>query len=447
MLWFRKHLPRLVSRNVFEFTFCFMVFTILYMRGIGLCPDSNSYLSHHIIRPPLYPLFIDFVQLVSRTHYLTVLLLSQLTIGFLAAYIFCSFIKRSFKLPLWVTFVLSLFCLYPYIYQNAGNLILSEGLAYPLFLIAMRFCLEGILYRNSRSIVLAIVFSIPLVLTRGQFLFLYPVLAATLLYLFVFAAGIRAKALFLIMVFLSSIIITNLTERTYNYVLHQHFVVAPFSGVQFLTTALYVAKEDDAKLFNSPSLSRLFLSVYTKMMQQKVNQESYPKVNSIYPTYAAHFAMSYNTICWNILIPEISSQVLHKTGKPDKDDWITVNRITSSMAFTLVKANLGRFIHFYILNFISGLRSFILNVPALFSLVLIATTRNRITELFFFVSLLHFANIALVALVEAPLTRYLMYTQVFYDVLVCVLVYMAFDHHTRRNGPVETTEYAYGERG
>ena len=90
---------------------------------------------------------------------------------------FVARLRRLFALPAWVLHV-STFCLLLMPYWGplrVGNKILSEGFAYPLFLLALGHLLTALVQRRSRGFWFFFLFTGRSVLNRPQFLFLYPV--------------------------------------------------------------------------------------------------------------------------------------------------------------------------------------------------------------------------------------------------------------------------------
>ena len=104
-----------------------------------LVPDTGSYLEGHFFREPGYPFVLQTAMAIAGSSYATVVVILQQLAGVLAAYFLCSFFRERFELPYWLFSLIMVIALSPYFSVHTGkigNTIQSEGLTYPLFLLA-----------------------------------------------------------------------------------------------------------------------------------------------------------------------------------------------------------------------------------------------------------------------------------------------------------------------
>lgn len=411
----------------------FLLFLFLLIQGIGFQPDSNSYIDNSITRAPIYPLFIDFCRWFAGESYLTAILLIQLIFGFYSIITFCFYIQKTFKIPLWLFYLLSLILFTPYLPDLAiGNFVLTEGLAYPMFLIVSKYLFRSVIMKSTRDAIIYFILCIPLILIRGQFLFLYPVSILLLIYLFINAQNGKKRVILLTVVFIVCVITTDISERCYNYVEHSRFVKAPFTGIQLLTPALFISDETDKEIFTDVAQRQLFENWFEEMKNNKANI-NYPEQEG--QVEVEHFLNKYNVICWQIVAPSMSKAPLAKTET--KDSWINFDKVATHMAISLIKDNWKGYIFLNSQNCIVGLSQiFFDNVKLtillfwllcyilIINLILIIYGDNNPIYLFsFFVIVIHFTNLGAVSLVEPILVRYAFYTNVLIKVIIIFGVY------------------------
>ena len=154
----------------------FVIFLFLLIPETKLHNDSLSYIENYFRRVPLYPLLIDITQFISSDNFLLFLKFLQLIIGYFSFLIFINHFKKYFELKNNIDyFLLSIIILIPYInpYSFLGSSVLSESLAYPLFLVYIATIFE---FKNNPSIknlIFNFIILTILILTRGTFTFLF----------------------------------------------------------------------------------------------------------------------------------------------------------------------------------------------------------------------------------------------------------------------------------
>jgi len=403
------------------------IFTLLMLHGPQHYTDSETYLNATLIRSPLYPFLIDIFRFFCGSSFEYWLVAFQLTIGGWAIYLFCSIISRQlFLSPLGFIVTLAL-AASPYfgLSIQTGNAILGEGIAYPLFLFAIYFLIRGLTEKSFRFIGSFVLFSFLLVLTRKQFLFLYPI-AFLIIGHFLFCGGGRLKVFYLLMILFLGGFSVSFIEYANNYLRRDHFAPTSYTGIQLVTMAVYVSKSTDILVIRDEQQAKLFQHIYSRTNQKRITLDTLDAARqNQFLNKFQHFFTNYPDIMTEV-IDAVENVYLSKTITRDEGQ-IIAERETTRLAFTLIKENPKRYAMMYLLNVFYGLGGhgigdgysvrgnyFVLLqlVAAVFlcKYLIQYPKKMPIAIVFIFLLLLHFSNIAQVALVVPALDRYTFYT-------------------------------------
>ena len=400
----------------------------LYLRYISACifvmfwyfvgpiqaPDSYTYIHGNEVRSPLYPLIIQMVN-----GNLSLLVLLQLALGLFAAHYLLVTLKEIFRFTIDIAIIVLCLLLYPYCHVLApsvfymGNYILTEPICYPLFLLALAFLFKGITQGKLSQYIAFIVFSGLLVLTRRQFLFLYPIFAIVFCYVVLIQKPNFSKIL-LLAIFVSSILFTNVLEKTYQYVQHGKFVTIPFTGKQMLISALFVAKEQDEKLFHDPTQKEFFINVHEKMSAMQITFKYRQSLVKNYISYYEYF---------NYVLHGVVPEVLKSMNL--KDVYVN-NAMFLDITFRLIQSNFKDYVKLYVKNIQvnMGSRSFVLFLISMYMFSFLYCLRygNAWALVFFLTVTMHIGNYMLVGLVEPIKWRYSLYTNFPLAALLAIFV-------------------------
>jgi hypothetical protein len=336
----------------------------------------------------------------------------QLFMGFVASLWLskriCDWFSVSSKL---IFSVLLVIFLTPYIgYTHIGNAVLAEALCYPLFLAWIGTFGESIFHHKSRSIAWSFLWMTLLVLTRRQFLFLYPVLGILCLYWLAKRYQIK-KTIMLIGVVFMTILGTNGIERLYQYTQDGHFKTIPFAGISALNLPLFVSTPDSLHYLHDSRQRALFQAVYPKMMKLGLvyNPNRVHDTFDIYIPPLTRFKGSYDLIQWNLVTP-----ALHHLGYTDQyenDAWL------GDMAITLIQHHWQPWLKLYVKNIVTNMGGYYYTSLLLVFLFLLgcrlcqsSVQSTRQQQVVFFLILAQFGNYASTALVQIAMKRYTIYT-------------------------------------
>ena len=118
------------------------------IRGIGEYGDSGQYLTMHIHREPLYPLWLYMIKMFSGKNIEAGILLGQCLLAAVCTTYYCSYLITRFKLKIMGGMVIWGITLVSHIitplFSESGliltSAILSEAICLPLFLVFLVEC-------------------------------------------------------------------------------------------------------------------------------------------------------------------------------------------------------------------------------------------------------------------------------------------------------------------
>lgn len=408
---------RLMSRNGFSMSWSGAYFTLflglvisILLKGPVIGDDSSTYINHWPTRSPVYPFLLD----IFDGHYY-LLVSFQVLFGITSILFFCEKLRSIFLLAPQVSIVVFSLLLLPYLpvgFLDIANFVGTESISYSLFLLSTGYFISGLQTLDKRSIFLSCVILFFLMLTRKQFVFLYPVYVLMLLLI-----RDRPKSLAMICIVFVSYFGSNGIERIYNGVTTGNFTGIPFTGIQLVVRPLWVASQVDADQFSG--LEReVFVSTLRAMDRDKVSLNSC--VESTLPIQCGyhHFLESYNIICWQILYP-----ILKENGMTD---WWDIDKMTLSISYKLINEHWIA----YLSEYYSAVKNgdgphYILLLILIFIFSLTSSIRRDDigSKVLLTITMMSLANILLVSIVEPLLQRYTFYTSFLQIAILIVLLF------------------------
>jgi len=397
-----------------------VLFIFLMIKGPLLAPDSGSYIGKSELRSVLYSLFSQTYPFLKGYLTLTV----QLLLGIYAGITLLKSLDKIFHLSNTLAAFLTLLFFLPYYGPTAfGNFILSEALCYPFFLLFSAAFLEGIFLKKTSLVLRSLLWAGLLVLTRRQFVFLYPIGILFLAYAWVFEKKGFQKGK-LVLGILGLFIGNELLERGYHLIYHNHFAHVPFTGIQMAVAPLYVSKAEDKAAFNSDAeLKKIFSETFDRLKEKKLLSESLERGKVAYEIYYYyHFLDNYNAIEWQNLGPVIVENGIIDMYKTDP--------LMLKMVKTLIPLNLKSYLTLYAHNIILNMGGYIAFGVFIFltfsAFYWYLRERHLYALLYFFVSLMTIGNYCLIALVEPAMHRYTIYTNILQFAFMAIFIEKGF---------------------
>ncbi len=360
----------------------------------------------------------------------------QLLFGLAGAWVFSRSLEAIFAIPPWLSVILFLTVLTPYFFGDYryGNTVHTEGLCYPLYLIGFSLLLHGVADKSLRPLFWFLAALLLLVLTRKQFLFVYPAFALVVAYVLFFFPGRLGPKLLLAAAFAATMLGAHLGERASVYARSGKFETIPFTGIQLSVAPIYFSSAEDRALFDDePVIQELFDAVHQNLTRLGGLYESLRDKRVFVNHYYNHFSGSYN-----LIVHQTVKRLLRERGIEDNFE---IDRITMTMALRLLRADPLPVIKLYFHNVKFGLGGYymMLFIAAVFGLAFLAHLwrRDTLSICLFLATLFHLGNFTAVAVVEPLLRRYTTYTETLLTALLIVAVYLLLFRPTRQSAGSE----------
>ncbi len=262
----------------------FMIFFLgcLCIFGTPQYNDSAQYISMHVHREPLYPLFLFAIRSIAKEHYLIIAGLLQ---SILAAYACSRFVlyihsiiesgDDNARVKWLISLVaLMLISVIPYIITPLMSLthvmlscgILSEALALPLFILFAIRLHRMIIEERTSDRIWSFILAILLSFTRSQMLF---TLIAWLI--IIIASYIRSdkknilKFMIPVIVLIVFIPVRTMLIKSYNLIFNGRYVDNVYTNLTMLTNIFYVTDRDTGARIEDEDLREIFYRLYDEM--------------------------------------------------------------------------------------------------------------------------------------------------------------------------------------
>ena len=411
--------------DIFLIILNIVIFMYLVNRGFTLVADSNGYIQNYFLRTPFYPLLLDLFQFLFHQDSFLLITVFQIILSFAAVFNLSWTLKKYFhldKLTFYIIYFILLSPVYspfPYIAQYISNNIATESITYSLFLITISLAIKVIFEPNLKGLVRLFLFSVLTATVRPQFIFLYVIDVIIILYYFYqiknFRRTVISATYLILFIFLASIF-----TKTHNFLYHGIFSKVPVTGIQLITPQLYLSSPADIKLFQTAKAKAFLERTYHEMSARQLFKTSSSTLEVL-----AKYHQVYNAICNGVVRQNDRIRL-------PLDQFIDLDHLTISIALKLMSTHFTEFVDFYlnlIANsigyYISGGYGYhgyvttsmvgyyyiaVLIIQLWLCAYLFLKTRHVVFFAFLFITLVHFANYGIIALVEPILLRYSFYT-------------------------------------
>ena len=319
--------------------------TMLAACGVGVYNDSEQYITMHIHREPLYPLFLWCFRGVIGEGYLPVAMAVQ---GILTAFditVLSEYLTRRFQLRLWEEVLVVFLQLVPHLmtrYVSAlhiflENSVMSEALCIPLFQFFLYFLLRMVFEGKRRDRVLSLIMAFLLSMTRGQ------MMTTILMWALIFMIQLLIPLAALLVVFG----LRSLTVHVYNYFVTGYFMGNTYGQVNTLTNVIYACDEEDGEVFEEGSLERAFFDqFYDEADALGLN---YKYAGNTFGERAAYLEEHHDILKFQVLEADMSSYFFG-LGKVDYYQQSSMSdEMAGRMIRKLLPACFGQWLYDYVL--------------------------------------------------------------------------------------------------
>ena len=332
---------------------------MLAICGVGVYNDSEQYITMHIHREPLYPLFLAFFRKLCGDGYLTVAAAVQGVLAAAGIWILSEYLTVHFKLRLWEELAVVFLHLVPHLmtrYVSAlhiflENSVMSEALCIPLFYIFLYFLLRMLFEHRRRDVVLCLVSAFLLSMTRGQMMSTILMWMVLLLLKMILEKKYRAVMVPVIAA-VAVFGLRSLTVHIYNYAVTGYFMGNTYGQVNTLTNVIYACDREDGEVFDEGSLEREFFErFYAEADSVGLN---YKYGGDSFTQRAGHLEEVHDQLKFEVLEADLSAYYFG-LGEIDYYEQSSMSDVMAgSMLKKLLPACFGQWLYDYILLCING---------------------------------------------------------------------------------------------
>ena len=379
---------------------------LLYSSEPNVHPDSNRYLSGSLHDPPLYSTLIKIITILFGS--LQFVIIFQTLLISLGIIFFIKSFESTVDLEIGIKIIISIFLFLPII-QFYNNL-LTEPISYALSLFFVSFVIKLIYNFNYKNLIWTSILIVALLVTRNQFMFLYPVIL--IVYIGILIIDNSKKKSWLIISFISIFLIhntiINLNKTINEEDFKNNYLEKNYTGVYFFTyiDSIYISSVEDIKLFENQKLRITLKEIFKEMDKRKSLAKYY--------NGRGHFGLSLKNI------RNYSKPLLEDLSNKEN----SLISIKKNISTKLIKANFGKYIKHIFKKFYDSTWLFIF-VP-LFLLMAAAISFNKYKSHFslltIFLSLFALGNHSVIYLFGRVQPRYFIYS----DFILLIFIFIIF---------------------
>ena len=337
--------------------------------GVGVYNDSEQYITMHIHREPLYPLFLAFFRVILGEGYLTVTAVAQNLLTAAGIWVLTEYIAAHFKLRLWEELMVVFLQVVPHLmtrYVSAlhiflENSVMSEALCIPLFQFFLYFMLRVLFENRKRDRAWSLVFAFLLSMTRGQMMTTILIWLAVQLLQGILqiirrgrptAEGAviretehRLSVPVILVIFVFGL--RSLTVHVYNYAVTGYFMGNTYGQVNTLTNVIYACDREDGEVFEEDSLERAFFDRFYD--EADVLEANHKYGGETFTQRAAHLESYHDVLKFQVLEADLSAYYFG-LGKIDYYQQSSMSdEMAGRMIRKLLPACLGQWLYDYVL--------------------------------------------------------------------------------------------------
>lgn len=391
-----------------------LIVTILISlhHGVLIAPDTGSYTGYHVIRGPGYPLWLTFFKTMGGQGWQTVAVTVQVLMGLGAVWHTLRWLQKEFTLHFAALGLIALFLVSPIVW-GYSNYLLSEALAYPLFLL----CTTSLWRALKGDQLTPVIFGsclLLLLLTRQQYMFFVVVglVVASLT-----AIHLTSKRLVIGWVAASLLppLVGTTLERSYHYIYTGHFVSTPFVGLQFSVLPLTAVPNLETATFADKGVESFVRQVGAKIRTDGLG-EWCPTNGNFYPM---NYHIFYNYLHWGT-IANLYGKINAVKNKEltSMENALECNAFLLKTAFAAIVQNPLGYARNYISLWRSAFANYYLLILSLAGLGILCVaccyTQGQLFVLAYVSLLMHVGNTSLVSFFEPPISRYIHSTEITY---------------------------------
>lgn len=327
---------------------------MLAVCGVGIYNDSEQYITMHIHREPLYPLFLAFFRKICGDGYLTVTAVAQNVLTAVSIWLLTQYVATRFRLRFWEELLIVLLQLVPHLMTRyvsvlhifLENSVMSEALCIPLFHFFIYYLLRMVFGQHRRDRVLSLLFAFLLSMTRGQMMTTILIWMVVLLIQMLLYKKYR-MLLIPVIAAIAVFGLRSLTVHVYNYGVTGYFMGNTYAQVNTLTNVIYACDREDGEVFEGGSLEREFFERFYD--EADAMEANYRYGGSTFSQRAAHLEGHHDELKFQVLEADMSAYFFG-LGKVDYYQQSSMSdELAGRMLVKLLPVCFGQWLYDYIL--------------------------------------------------------------------------------------------------
>ncbi|MGV6829963.1 MAG: hypothetical protein ACWA5P_00185 [bacterium] len=414
-------------------TIIFLVVSLLALvyvlsKGAIYYLDSYAFLDMRFNRSVLYSSFLKLYTTIFGSYFEWPVVFSQLLLILFGVYYTTNSLDRIFEFKRISFTIILVMMLSPVFYWHlTANKLLSEALAYPLFLTVFSGSFNYAIYKRIKDVYRVAIALLLLLLCRGQFIVLVPLLLFGLILVNRKQFNKKHLLVGLVLLILTPFI-NGLITKSYNKVVHGYFVSNAMTYVHLVSADFYISQSSNTDLFENEDAQNYFKLVHNSLNDAGLTRE---KVVLNELDDQEFYEDNFSKIC-NERVHEIGLDYFKNKGFNYYDQNIYLNDLCKGMFPVLLKANYKNRIKLFLKNFKTtyGGSKYLILFAILF-LIAIWKLRNSSEPFYTFVSLglgFMLVNNLLIAFVMYPNNRYTFY----FDWLIFAVVLILLENRNKK---------------
>lgn len=293
---------------LYAMPFVFYIFFAIY-DGPIICDDTHTYLNMDIMREPLYPLFLKLFNIIfGNKIYLSIVVIVQgIIMSFALCYIINTLSKKYNLNSFFKTSILLIFVcvslLSKYISKKNAmyiNCIISEAIAYPLYMFFICFLLSYLISKDNKYLLYSSITSFLLISTRKQMYVTLILIIIAIVYIAIVTKKYKEFLIKMLIVFLCIFGGNKVFDFCYTKIINDVNVTHTSDNRFINTMIIYCGDESLSKFIEDYTVKNLYLDIIKECRREKVLKEY--ESGSWYEK-SLHFSNSYDKvqqIVWNV---------------------------------------------------------------------------------------------------------------------------------------------------
>lgn len=390
-----------------------LLFLFVGMTGPVIEPDTGSYYHLDIITTPGYPAFLYGFKKIFSAHYGWYVIFIQLLIVLVSSHYVIKTFQKYFQSSHIILFFMEVLFLLPIVLPEylVVNRIVSEALAYPIFLMIMSLLLDGLLANNTKYLWRCFIAVGIGILVRPQFNFILPVILIIFGYEWFRTKNLKRFGSLIVSLVLLPFVILIL-NKSYHYLVQGYFTNTANTGVLIMTLPMYVADANDYKVYEDPRQQAYFNYVYAEAKKTKVLEDyAKPKYNE---NGYRHFHDIYAELSFGVLSGK-GRAFLYPEAPGTSKAVIGNNAFLIDMYWPLLVDNFSKVMTLFYHNFLHAFHGWYMIILHLLIVVIAfyywIKERSALSLISLFLLLSVFSNTILVCSMLHSIDRYFMYHQ------------------------------------